>query len=90
MILLNWRRDPPFWPSVFPEWSLSVCLRSLFCVSCDFDDETPLSLTLDHWTEVRARTHNLSVEIKKDHGRLFAPWSSQCLMSAGLQRAPLT
>jgi hypothetical protein len=26
---------------------------------------TPLSLTLNHWTEVRSRAHNLSVEIKK-------------------------
>ena len=33
---------------------------------------TPLSLTLDHWTEVRSRAHNLSVEIKK------GPWQTFC------------
>ena len=33
---------------------------------------TPLSLTLDNWTEVRARAHNLSVEIKKK------PWHTFC------------
>jgi len=38
VILLDWRKDPPSRPSVFPEWSLSVCLRSLFCVTCDFDN----------------------------------------------------
>ena len=37
-ILMDWRKDPPFRLSVFPEWSLSVCLRSLFCVTCDFDN----------------------------------------------------
>ena len=30
----------------------------------------PLRLTLDHWTEVRLRAHNLSVEIKK------GPWQT--------------
>jgi hypothetical protein len=33
---------------------------------------TRLSLTLDHWTEVRSRAHNLSVEIKK------GPWQTFC------------
>lgn len=33
---------------------------------------TPLSLTLDHWTEVRTRAHNLSIEIKK------GPWQTFC------------
>lgn len=33
---------------------------------------TPLSLTLDHWTEVRTRAHNLSVEIKK------SKWQTLC------------
>jgi hypothetical protein len=31
----------------------------------------PLSLTLDHWTEVRSRAHNLSVEIKKRPWQIF-------------------
>ena len=34
---------------------------------------TPLSLMLDHWTEVRTRAHNLSVEVKK---RL---WQTFCI-----------
>nr|AGP25479.1 gag protein [Mus caroli] len=33
---------------------------------------TPLTLTLDHWTEVRTRAHNLSVEVKK------GPWQTFC------------
>jgi hypothetical protein len=33
---------------------------------------SPLSLTLDYWTEVRSRAHNLSVEIKK------GPWQTFC------------
>ncbi|XP_057352794.1 uncharacterized protein LOC130682450 [Manis pentadactyla] len=33
---------------------------------------TPLSLTLGHWTEVRARAHDLSVEVKKE------PWQTFC------------
>lgn len=33
---------------------------------------TPLGRTLDHWTEVRKRAHNLSVEIKKK------PWRTYC------------
>jgi hypothetical protein len=32
----------------------------------------PLSLTLNHWTELRSRAHNLSVEIKK------GPWQTFC------------
>lgn len=34
---------------------------------------TPLTITLDHWTDVKARAHNLSVEVKKGKGRLCAP-----------------
>ena len=34
--------------------------------------KTPLSLTLDHCTEVTSRSHNLSVEIKK------GPWQTFC------------
>jgi hypothetical protein len=26
---------------------------------------TPLTLTFDHWTDVKTRAHNLSVEVKK-------------------------
>ncbi|XP_058387550.1 uncharacterized protein LOC131398241 [Diceros bicornis minor] len=39
---------------------------------------TPLSLTLDHWTEVRARAHELSVEIKKGRWQTFctSEWPS--------------
>lgn len=33
---------------------------------------TPLTLTLDHWTEVRTRAHNLSVDVKK------GPWQTFC------------
>ncbi|XP_014388801.1 PREDICTED: predicted GPI-anchored protein 58 [Myotis brandtii] len=33
---------------------------------------TPLSLTLDHWTEVKGRGRNLSVEIRK------GPWQTFC------------
>ena len=33
---------------------------------------TPLTLTLDHWTEIRTRAHNLSVEVKK------GPWKTFC------------
>jgi hypothetical protein len=35
-------------------------------------ETTPLNLTLDHWTEVRSRAHNLLVEIKK------GPWQTFC------------
>lgn len=34
---------------------------------------TPLSLTLDHWTEVKSRAHNLSVQVKK------GPWQTFCV-----------
>ena len=27
---------------------------------------TPLGLTLDHWTEIKTRAHNLSVDVKKE------------------------
>lgn len=33
---------------------------------------TPLTLTLDHWTEVRTRAHNLSVDVKE------GPWQTFC------------
>lgn len=33
---------------------------------------TPLTLTLDHWTEVRTRAHNLAVDVKK------GPWQTFC------------
>ncbi|XP_062938562.1 uncharacterized protein LOC134390667 [Cynocephalus volans] len=32
---------------------------------------TPLSLTLDHWKDVKARAHNLSMEIKKGKWQTF-------------------
>ena len=51
-----------------------VCFLCLFCVfrGTGWTVTTPLSLTLDHWTEVRSRAHNLSVEIKK------GPWQTFC------------
>ncbi|MEJ1288508.1 hypothetical protein NN561_019539 [Cricetulus griseus] len=33
---------------------------------------TPLTLTLDHWTDVKTRAHNLSVEVRK------GPWQTFC------------
>ena len=33
---------------------------------------TPLSLTLEHWKEVRVRAHNQSVEVRK------GPWQTFC------------
>ena len=62
-----------------------VCLDLLVSVSCVFGlcvlvysfnmgqtVTTPLSLTLDHWTEVKSRAHNLSVQVKK------GPWQTFC------------
>lgn len=48
------------------------------CVECVVELDmgqkvtTPLTLTLDHWTEVRTRAHNLSVDVKK------GPWQTFC------------
>ena len=54
---------------------MSECLESLFCLICDFangtDCDDPLSLTLSHWIEVRARAHNLSIEVKKGLWQTF-------------------
>lgn len=47
---------------------LFVCLVLLVTVGQTVT--TPLSLTLDHWTEVREKAHNLSVETKK------RPWQT--------------
>lgn len=62
-----------------------VCLDLLVSVLCVFvlcvlvysfnmgqTVTTPLSLTLDHWTEVKSRAHNLSVQVKK------GPWQTFC------------
>ena len=50
-----------------------VCFVSVFCdIRRTVMTPPPLSLTLDHWTEVRSRAHNLSVEIKK------GPWQTFC------------
>ena len=53
-------------------------LLCLFCVFRDLDNGTdrllqppPPSLALDHWTEVRSRDYNLSVEIKKRRWQVF-------------------
>ena len=63
-----------------------VCLDLLVSVLCVFvlcvlvysvnmgqTVTTPLSLTLDHWTEVKSRAHNLSVQVKK------GPWQTFCV-----------
>ena len=60
-----------FFVSVFRYLSVCVCFVSVFH---DIEQTvmTPLSLILNHWTEVRSRAHNLSVEIKK------GPWQTFC------------
>ena len=37
---------------------------------------TPLGLTLEHWTEIKTRAHNLSVDVRKRFWRTFcsAEW----------------
>lgn len=46
---------------------------------------TPLSLTLDHWTEVRDYASNQSVKVKKKkNGKYFAPLNGPLLVWAGL------
>ena len=32
---------------------------------------TPLGLTLEHWTEIKTRAHNLSVDVRKRFWRTF-------------------
>ena len=32
---------------------------------------TPLELTLEHWNEIKTRTHNLSVDVRKKFWRAF-------------------
>ena len=44
---------------------------------------TPLSLTEDHWMEVRARGQNWSVTIKRNLGRLSVPQNGLVLEWAG-------
>lgn len=48
---------------------VSILIASLTFLMDDFIMEqtvtTPLSLTLDHFSEVRCRAHNISVEVKK-------------------------
>nr|QJT93252.1 gag protein [Syconycteris australis gammaretrovirus] len=41
-------------------------------------NSTPLSLTLDHWRDVKTRAHNLSVEVKKGKWQTFcsSEWPS--------------
>ena len=52
-------------------FSISVIVFCLVFVICIIDLEmgqtvmTPLTLTFDHWTDVKTRAHNLSVEVKK-------------------------
>jgi hypothetical protein len=49
---------------------------------------TPLGLTLEHWTEIKSKTHNLSVDVR-DFGELSALRNGQLLMLVGHQRALL-
>lgn len=49
---------------------LFICL--VFFVTMGQTIMTPLSLMLDHWTEVRDRAHNMSVEVKK------GKWQTLC------------
>ena len=53
---------------------ISLSVLFVFCVTLTMGQtvSTPLGRTLDHWTEVRKRAHNLSVEIKKK------PWRTYC------------
>ena len=87
VILPDRRSYPPSWLSVFFEWfwlsrwkwtSVSICLSVLSLCFVLFVTltmgqtvMTPLSLTLSHWAEVRARAHNLSIEVKKGLWRNF-------------------
>ena len=52
-----------------------VFLSVLFVISVTWTMgqavSTPLGQTLDHWTEVRNRAHNLSVEVRKGLWRTF-------------------
>ena len=49
------------------KWVL-VSALFVFCVTLMMGQtvSTPLGQTLDHWTEVKKRAHNLSVEVKKE------------------------
>lgn len=49
---------------------------------------TPLGLTLEHWTEIKTRAHNLWMS-ERDFGELSALQNGQLLMLAGHQRALL-
>lgn len=87
VILPDRRSYPPSWLSVFFEWfwlsrwkwtSVSICLSVLSLCFVLFVTltmgqtvMTPLSLTLSHWAEVRARAHNLSIEVKKELWQTF-------------------
>lgn len=50
---------------------------------------TPLSLIVDHWTDIRARGRNLSVTIKKGPWQTFLPQIGRLLMWAGHLREHL-
>lgn len=49
---------------------------------------TPLTITLDHWTDVKARAHNLSVEVKKGKWQTLCTWSGHPFKLDGHRRAP--
>ena len=51
---------------------------------------TPLSLTLNHWSVVKSRAHNLSIEVKKRTVAEFLLFAVAYMMSAGLQKVLLT
>ena len=55
---------------VFSVSVIVLCLLLFFTMGQTVS--TPLSLTKDHWTDVRARGQNLSVKVKKK------PWMTFC------------
>lgn len=57
---------------------MSTCVVIVSEISMGQTVTTPLSLTLDHWTEVKTRAHNLSVEVKKGRWQTFcaSEWPS--------------
>lgn len=57
---------------------VSTCVVIVSEISMGQTVTTPLSLTLDHWAEVKTRADNLSVKIKKGRWRIFcaSEWPS--------------
>jgi hypothetical protein len=88
VIFLDWKNYTPTRPSASLDCFclsnrrrtfVSLCGFIFLCLFCVFvvwtvgqTVTTPLSLTFDHWAEVRSRVLDLSVEIKK------GPWRTSC------------